>query len=140
MRYTDIDLETSDIMWFAIDKNGYIGAFTSGGMNIVPEFVCRSKEETELLEDYFLNSLSPSTAYILDVCDADNFLMRDSKSLSEKGLFCFNMSEEAKTDYDLLAHPQIPQNFESLPKNIYNILKFHRISCDFTIAKTVKLL
>ncbi|MBD5101435.1 MAG: hypothetical protein HDT27_01825, partial [Subdoligranulum sp.] len=66
VRYTDIDLQIWDILWFAVDKNGYIGAFTSGGSNVVPEFVCCSKEETEILENYFSEYLKPSTACMFD--------------------------------------------------------------------------
>ena len=58
MRYTNIDLQILDIMWFAIDRSGHIGAFTNGGINIVPEFVCCSKEETELLAETDYDLLS----------------------------------------------------------------------------------
>ena len=53
MRYTIIDLQCEDILWFGLDINGNVLAFTSGGSGNVPEFVCRSKEETELLIDFF---------------------------------------------------------------------------------------
>lgn len=42
MRYTDIDLQSTDIMWFDVDKNENIAAFFSGGGFCVPEFVCKS--------------------------------------------------------------------------------------------------
>ena len=47
MRITKIDLQCYDYLWFAIDANGCIIAFTSGGIGDVPEFVCRSKSETK---------------------------------------------------------------------------------------------
>lgn len=31
MRITNIDLQCEDLMWFAIDQNGYVLEFTSGG-------------------------------------------------------------------------------------------------------------
>ncbi len=56
MRFTDIELEYSDILWFAVDRNGYLAGFTSGGTLFVPEFVRKSKEEAELLETFFVRS------------------------------------------------------------------------------------
>lgn len=44
MKYSEIDLQIEDIMWFAIDKQNYILAFTLGGYGNIPKFVCRSKE------------------------------------------------------------------------------------------------
>ncbi|NBI81307.1 hypothetical protein D3Z48_04280 [Clostridiaceae bacterium] len=56
VRFTDIELEYSDILWFAVDRNGYLAGFTSGGTLFVPEFVRKSKEEAELLETFFVRS------------------------------------------------------------------------------------
>lgn len=139
MRYTDIDLQIWDILWFAVDKNGYIGAFTSGGSNVVPEFVCCSKEETEILEHYFLEELKPSTVCIFGVAYEDNDLMRDSEALSQKGLFCFDMSEQTASNYDLLSYPQTPLSYVALPQQIRGLLESHKINSDFTNAKTVQI-
>ena len=56
MRYTEIDLQIEDIMWFGIDLNGYIFSCTTAGAANVPEFVCKSKEQTEFLADYFIEN------------------------------------------------------------------------------------
>ena len=139
MRYTEIDLQIWDIRWFALDKNGYIGAFTSGGTNVVPEFVCRSREETEILERYFLENLEPSTVCIFDIAYEDNDLMRESEVLSRKGLFCFDMSERAAENYDRLSYPQVPISYMVLPQHIRDLLGSHKINHDFTNAKTVQI-
>ena len=55
MRISELEVEYEDILWFAIDKFHRVIAFTSGVYGHVPEFVCRSKEETILIENYFDN-------------------------------------------------------------------------------------
>ena len=50
MRITEIDLQCEDIMWFGVDNQNHIFACTSAGCGNVPEFVCKSKENTTFLE------------------------------------------------------------------------------------------
>ena len=109
MRYTDLDLETTDLQWFGVDRLGRIATFTSGGQATVPEFVCRSQEENEWLLDFFLDQLGKSTAYLLHVKDEDNDLIKDCKLLSEKGLYCFDvLFDESDIEYTLQSSPQVP--------------------------------
>lgn len=61
MRFSEIDLQCEDIMWFAVDENNAVVAFTSGGCGNIPEFVCCSREETEALENFFMNEAEIST-------------------------------------------------------------------------------
>lgn len=137
MRYTDIDLQSTDIMWFGVDKNGDIAAFFSGGGFYVPEFVCKSIEETELLEEYFLEELVPSTQYTLYVEDKDNSLIRDCKSLSEKGLYCFDISDKECIDYEIISCPEKPIKIDSLPKNIYAVMQLHNMNVSFAGARGI---
>lgn len=53
MRISEIDLQCEDIMWFAIDSKGNIFECTSAGCGNVPEYVCKSREETDILLEYF---------------------------------------------------------------------------------------
>lgn len=139
MRYSNIDLQCTDIMWFGIDIEGHIAAFTSGGEAFVPEFVCRSKSETELLENFFLNQLEASTQYILAVEEKDNYLIRDSKILSSKGLFCFDVSSAKDIDYELISHPQTPLSMDDLPTEIIIILQSHRMRNSFTNTENINI-
>lgn len=131
MRYTDIDLQSTDIVWFGVDKKGNIAAFFSGGGFCVPEFVCKSIEETELLEEYFLTELVLSTQYVLYVEDKNNSLIRDCKSLSEKGLYCFDISDKDGIDYEIISCPEKPIKVEALPKNIYAVMQLHNMNASF---------
>lgn len=139
MRYTDIDLQSTDIMWFGVDKNGCIAAFFSGGRFCVPEFVCQSIEETELLEDYFLNKLATSTKYVLCVEDKDNSLMMDCKKLSSKGLYCFDISDKNGVDYKMISYPETPVKIEMLSQNIIAVMHLHDLNTVFEEVKEITM-
>lgn len=51
MRITEEELEYLDITWFAVDKYGRILELTSAGSGHIPEFICESKENANILED-----------------------------------------------------------------------------------------
>lgn len=133
MRISEIELQTEDIMWFAVDLNNYIIACTSAGISDVPEFVCADREETELLEDYFMNSLQNVTNEILHADYIDNDLMNDGIVLAKKGIFCFDaVSNDINhnREYIKLISPEKPIDYNSLPSEIRNILKKHLLKVD----------
>lgn len=76
---------------------------------------------------------------IADENDENNFLVEDCKQLSEKGLYCFDMSEKAGIDYDLISCPQTPLRLEMLPSHIMDILQTHVLNVDFANSNDVKL-
>ncbi|RKJ80883.1 hypothetical protein D7X33_05005 [Butyricicoccus sp. 1XD8-22] len=139
VRFTDIELEYSDILWFAVDRNGCLAGFTSGGTLFVPEFVRKSKEETELLETFFCAQLPAVTQYVLDVPDKENGLISDSKMLSEKGLFCFDLPDAHDAVYKRVCSPLIPLCLDSLPVDFMKIMQCHRLEVDFRTAQTVQV-
>ena len=53
MRFSEIEFQCEDITWFGVDANNHIVAFASDGIGNIPEFVCRSKEETDELYNFF---------------------------------------------------------------------------------------
>ena len=57
MKYSVIDLQVEDIMWFGIDTNGLIFACTTAGCANVPDFVCKSREINELICGFFMDEL-----------------------------------------------------------------------------------
>ena len=65
MRFSEIDLQIEDLMWFGVDTQGCIVEFTTGGSANVPEFVCRSREDAETLENCFTNLNPTTTAHML---------------------------------------------------------------------------
>ena len=126
MRITELETQYTDIMWFAVDKSGNIIECTSGIYGNVPEFVCMSKENTDFLENYFLNILKKSTdAIILKDVSFGTALLDDCKELSQKGLYCFDSynGKEHREYYTKISEPAIALKLENLPIYIQNLLK-----------------
>lgn len=129
MRYSMIDLQCEDIMWFGVDEHGHILAFTSGGSGPVPEFVCRSKEETAQLEAFFLEKLDHTSTFIMEIPDDDSPLANDAQVLAGKGVYVYDVSydENPIDDYELISSPTDPVLISDLPADIVAILRDHVI-------------
>ena len=139
MKYSEIDLQIEDIMWFAIDKQNHVLAFTSGGCGNIPEFVCRSKEETQVLEEYFMKQLKKTTQGTLAIDSDGSPLAKDGLSLAEKGVYVYDVSIDDGHDgeYVQIAIPQTPILVEQLPPEILAIVNCHKISADVTTDKYI---
>ncbi len=121
MRITEIDLQCEDIIWFGIDRNSYIFECTSAGCGNVPESVCKSKENTKLLESFFLNNLNE---------EEKNKLPELSIALSQKGIFCYDIYSENERLYSRIATPEVPLEFYNLPENIQKIIEENKFDID----------
>lgn len=132
MKYSEIDLQCEDIMWFGVDRNGLIFECTSGGMGCVPAFVCDSRENTEILKKFFLQELPNSTPGTLLIRKDDNSLVKDCLSLSGKGIYCFDVAieEDRLDEYKKVAVPSIPTKLTDLPVSIQEIMKNHIVNVD----------
>ena len=132
MKFTEIDLQCEDIMWFGIDKNGIVFECTSGGVGCVPKFVCESKENTAILEKFFLQELKETTQGTLLTADTDSPLSQDGLSLSKKGVFCFDVAidDGRPNEYKKIAIPHHPIGLSDLPNKIKNIMRNHIVDVD----------
>ena len=141
MRYTEIDLQCEDIMWFGIDSNGYIAAFTSGGSGNIPEFVCRSKEETDYLVRYFTGDMKTVSGVLLEHANDGSILVNDAISFAHKGVFTYDVSyDEGHTEeYRQIAVPTQPIAVDHLPDDIRKVLSDHFIECDLTKSRFVRV-
>ncbi len=132
MKYSEIDLQCEDIMWFGVDKNGYVFECTSGGIGCVPAFVCESREETEHLADFFLDTLAQKTIGNLLIDDNGSPLATDCKTLSSKGVFCFDVAvdDNRPDEYKKVSFPQDPLKVFELPDDIKRELSSHLVDLD----------
>ena len=138
MRISEIDLQCEDLMWFATDNKGNIFECTSAGCGNVPEYVCRSREETELLLDYFMEKAPIITSSKLLVPADDNDLIDDVKKLASKGLFCFDLTDYDNDDkYSCIAVPEKAINISDLPVDIQKLLCDHSYNGDVSIEQTI---
>ena len=121
-------------MWFAVDKNGCILEFTSGGIGNVPEFVCADRGQNDLLVDFFINVLSKSTSEILNIPYEDNDLVNDAIALSQKGIYCFDANGDS---YDKISSPKLSLKIDDLPEEIKELLSNRYIDTDVFNIDTI---
>lgn len=140
MRISEIDLQCEDIMWFAADKNGNIFECTSAGCGNVPEYICRSREETDTLLDYFMEKAPSFTNAKLLIPHEDNDLVTDAKTLASKGIYCFDISDgDCDDTYSCIAIPEKPLHISELPDNIQRIISDHVYAGDVSSEKYIKV-
>lgn len=140
MRITAIDLQCEDIMWFGIDNHNHIFECTSAGCGNVPEFVCRSKENTEKLLNFFMNELDEFTEEKILVEYKDtNPLLEDCIHLSRKGIYCYDIYEDDEQRYIKIAEPLKPLEFDNLPLPIKGIFENSRVNTDVMTDKFISV-
>ena len=138
MRISEMDLQIEDIMWFATDIKGNIFECTSAGCGNVPEYICKSREETDKLLDYFMNQASVITKTKLLIPAKDNDLVNDAISLSSKGLFCFDITDYNNTDkYNCISLPERALNISDLPEDIRQIMSDHIYNGDVSKERSI---
>lgn len=140
MRITEIDLQCEDIMWFGIDSHNHIFGCTSAGCGNVPEFVCKSKQNTDDMLDFFMNKLDEFTEGTLLVEYVDtNQLLKDFIQLSRKGIYCFDINKENEQQYVKIAEPINPLDYDELPQEVKNVFSDNRVDLDVMIQKIIKV-
>lgn len=132
MKYTEIELQYEDIMWFGVDRNGVVFECTSGGMGCVPLFVINSKEETIALQTFFFELLRDFCTETLYIPDNDSPLIQDCKILSRKGLYCFDVAidEEKPELYKKISAPSTALKIFDLPSEIKAVMEKHIVDVD----------
>lgn len=138
MRYSEIDLQIEDLMWFAIDRAGYVGAFTSGGCANVPEFICRSREDNERLYDYIMGELDDFASGRLFDVKPRSEQGQDCSLLIAKGITCFDVYKQGD-DYIKIAESFEPITIDQLDDEIKDIIRDHKIDADFLNDKIIKV-
>lgn len=135
MRFSKVDLQCEDIMWFGVDKNEYIFACTSGGIGNIPEFVCKSKEETERLRNFFTDSLPTKTKGQLLIPEEDTLLCQDGMNLAKKGIYCFDVSDDGD-EYVKISEPCVPLKIYELPQKIQKLMNKHFVDINISEKNT----
>lgn len=140
MRYSEVDLQCEDITWFGVDACNHIVAFASGGIGNIPEYVCRSKEETEELYDYFYDALDRTTTGHALVA-GHNALISEFVELSAKGLFCFDVEmQNAEGEfYKKITYPDAPISIDDLPDSVKGILRDHLLDADLSRCNQINV-
>ena len=127
MKYTEIELQCEDLLWFAVDNNELIISFTTGGIGCVPEFIINSKENTLALQKFFLEEF------------ASDINGNDDSALSEKGIYCFDVdyNDNYGNSYKIISEPNKPIHLKDLPYDIQKVLKNNYIDVDVCDEKRI---
>ena len=140
MRISEIDLQCEDIMWFAVDSKGNIFECTSAGCGNVPEYICKSREETDSLLEYFTEKSPVVTKAKLLIPAEDNDLTANIIDLSSKGIYCFDLTDyDCDDQYSMVSLPEKPINVSDLPANIQELLSDHIYSGDVSKETTIRV-
>ena len=147
---TEAEQTTLDIAWFAIDVDGRIGHFTSGGMGFIPQSVAASRTNVGKLKHYFLTVVRDCSdwssnegldKYIEDSVRPDDKheYMRPSFAASKKGLYSFDCinSDAELSGYFLVTRPTAPLPISDLPLAIVEIISLTTYAGDFSRANEV---
>ena len=132
MRISEISLQCEDITWFGVDRCDHIFMCASGGCGCVPEFVCVSREETNMLENYFSKLPEATGALVSKGIDASE----DAMYWAQKGLFSFDVDYDDNygNSYIKMTSPIKPLQLSDLPEQIQNMLQNHVIDIDVSAA------
>ncbi len=103
----------------------------------MPEFVCKSKENTEFLETFFMEELGKSTQGKLLIAQDGSALAEDSLALAEKGIYSYDVSfdDGHENEYVQIAGPEEPLKANQLPAKVWEILRNNTISGDAAVDR-----
>ena len=137
MRYSEIDLQCTDVIWFGVDLSENILVFTSAGCGCVPEFVCRSQEETDSLEKYFSDLPRNKTAQLEETTDEN--AKTEALAWAQRGIYCYDVAfDDGYADsYIKTAQPEQPLKQHDLPDHIVAILKDHIVNVDASTTNRI---
>jgi len=152
MAISETDEEVTDYDWFAVDKEGRVGHFTTGGIGKLPRTVAASSDDLQFITDFFRNTLPPSTEARLapkareaannvkwrkgwtcpmDAEAAAAHCFQDFMQMASRGLYSFDHSYALDCThprtrpcplYYRIAIPSNPLHVTDLPMNVQTTL------------------
>jgi hypothetical protein len=152
-RKTEIDASDEfgrDWDWYASDKEGNIGHFTTAGLRRLPRVVKSNREAAERVIRFFASELPDSCGFtIRSGAEADaggwskpgtrERFLRSFIEMARKGAFSYNteMVHGHGAKYYLVAQPECPLRLAHLPSEIRNILSRLQAPLAFSRAEYI---
>jgi hypothetical protein len=134
---TQEDEAGSDLDWFALDAQGAVGHFTTGGCGALPRSVAASREDLDAVRA-FLMGLAETTAAIVNPNRAESIplfpsvkpvpvaQLRPWTATAARGMYAYDYVEDRKRrprPYLLVARPELPLKAEELPGEFRAVLE-----------------
>ena len=126
-----------DLDWFALDAQGSVGHFTTGGCGALPRSAATSRDDLATVHSYIL-SLPEIGAGLLNVDWLKGLRLAPSASITPRenfrewtasaarGLYAFDYMEDLRRrprPYRVVARPEVPLKADELPTEIRAIVE-----------------
>jgi hypothetical protein len=133
IEFTRDDYRGLDLDWFAVDRRGGIGIFTTG-YGAIPKAVFESEERYRQLWDFFSACPESSEARFVGEPSGELFLQE-----ARRGLYSYWQCGYSVFDpYELIAYPVTPLMVDALPDAIRAVLRpFHCERLDFPVSRLI---
>lgn len=138
--FTEIEQEVTDLTWYAIDAEGRIGHFTTGGSMLLPPSITESKEVLERINTYFCTLpifresnyvVCPDLTTHIDkrlITDMNGYV-KPSAEMSARGLYSYdNHPTSNERPYFRVTIPKTELQLKNLPEDIKSILQSLRMN------------
>ena len=128
MRIDELEQEDSDIEWFAVDGDGHVLHFSSGG-GVLPESVASSQETLLQLHQYFLALPDTAAAALVELeanAEKSGRSYQNAVRYARRGLFSFDktaLNKHLHPQYHLVARPVSPLTIKNIPEPIATLLR-----------------
>jgi hypothetical protein len=142
MTISEIDEEVTDYDWFAVDKEGRIGHFTTGGIGTLPRSVAASSGDLRYVTEFFRRTppsltqahLAPKAQEAAEKMESEAVVerrFRDFVMMARHGLYSFDHSYAIDRPnprirpcplYYLIAIPARSIHLSGLPDEVQAIL------------------
>ena len=141
---------TRDWDWYASDKEGNIGHFTSAGLRALPRSVKQDRKAAERLTQYFFNEARDLCGYSVRSAaeadaggwknpDAGDRFLKSFVEMARKGAFSYNteMVHGHEARYYLVTKPKRPLRLGDLPPEVAKMVSKIRASLSFGIVEYI---
>jgi hypothetical protein len=143
MEVSDLEQETQDLDWFALDEEGTIGHFATGGSGKLPRSVAASRDNMNMLTEFFRTHFANFTTPIINPKlglhvslkdeDAKEKYLQDYLNMASRGLYSYDclLTGKKPTGYFLVAQPTTPLQLTLLPREIRSLLEMTVLQASF---------
>jgi hypothetical protein len=134
---SELEVEIEDVEWFAIDSEGEIAHFTSGAYGLLPKSVTQSRENLDVITDFFSTELQVTTlgeiddkAFSMvnlrsDSPEIRQIVFEESLEMASKGLYSYDSYDAVANSeiYFRVSLPNVPLRIDSLPPHIRRVIE-----------------
>lgn len=133
--------EGIDYVWIALDRNGHVAAFVTGGSGPIPFRLLQLKDDLMGGIEEQINALPrrSSAQLLVSLKRPDDFI-----DIAERGIFAYDWSDVHRTKgsetfaYELIACPSDPVNVGQLPMEMAVLVAKNRLD-DVTFESSARL-